>query len=63
MEEKYTLWRILYPYLVNIKKLENEESIKILKRWLEKSNNLKSFWISIQIEKLFAVEPKVIDIK
>jgi hypothetical protein len=38
---KYTLWKILCPYLVNIKKLEYEESYKILKTWLEKCNNLQ----------------------
>jgi hypothetical protein len=38
---KYTLWKILCPYLVNIKKLENEDSFIILKTWLEKCNALK----------------------
>jgi hypothetical protein len=38
---KYTLWRILCPYLVNTKKLEYEQSHKILKTWLEKCNNLR----------------------
>ena len=38
---KYTLWKILCPYLVNIKKLQYEESFKILKTWLEKCNNLR----------------------
>ena len=39
---KYALWKILCPYLVNIKKLEYEESFKILKTWLEKCNMTKS---------------------
>ena len=38
---KYALWKILCPYLVNIKKLEYEESFEILKMWLEKCNNLR----------------------
>ena len=38
---KYTLWKILCPYLVNVKKLEYEKSFKILKTWLEKCNNLR----------------------
>ena len=33
---KYARWRILCPYLVNVKKLEYEESYKILKTWLDK---------------------------
>ena len=38
---KYTLWKILCPYLINIKKLEYEQSFKILKTWLEKCNDLR----------------------
>ncbi|MGH9981314.1 MAG: DNA primase noncatalytic subunit PriX, partial [Nitrososphaeraceae archaeon] len=39
---KYALWKILCPYLVNIKKLEYNESFKILNTWLEKCNNLRT---------------------
>jgi hypothetical protein len=39
---KYYLWKILCPYLVNVKKLEYEESYRILKTWLEKCNNSKN---------------------
>ena len=38
---KFTLWKILCPYLVNVKKLEYEQSFEILKTWLEKCNNLR----------------------
>ena len=38
---KYALWKILCPYLVNIKKLEYEESFEILKKWLENCNTLR----------------------
>ena len=38
---KYYLWKILCPYLVNVKKLHYEESFKILKIWLVKCNNLR----------------------
>jgi hypothetical protein len=38
---KYTLWKILCPYLVNVKKLEYEQSFKILNTWLEKCNTLR----------------------
>ena len=36
---KLTLWRILCPYLVNIRKLSYEESFQILKEWLDKCNS------------------------
>ena len=39
---KYTLWRILCPYLVNVKKLEYEESYEILKTWLDKCNKSRN---------------------
>jgi hypothetical protein len=38
---KYALWRILCPYLVNVKKLGYEEAFKILKLWLEKCDQLR----------------------
>jgi hypothetical protein len=54
---KYALWRMLCPYLVNIKKLEYEVSFEILKTWLEKCNKLRGLdfnphrEITIHIEK------------
>ena len=38
---KYALWKILCPYLLNIKKLQYGESFTILKTWLEKCNYLR----------------------
>jgi hypothetical protein len=38
---KYCLWAILIPYLVNIRKESNEESIIILKEWLQKCDQLR----------------------
>lgn len=38
---KYCLWKLLCPYLVNIKKLQYDESFKRLKIWLEKCNDLR----------------------
>jgi hypothetical protein len=38
---KYCLWRILIPYLVNIRKLSNEDSTKIASQWLQKCDQLK----------------------
>lgn len=37
---RYCLYRILVPYLVNIRKLNNEECIDVLNIWLEKCDNL-----------------------
>jgi Primase X len=47
---KYTLWKILCPYLVNIRKLEYEESFEILKTWLQKCNDLRRLDFNHDIE-------------
>jgi hypothetical protein len=47
---KYALWRIFCPYLVNIKKLEYEESFEILKTWLKKCNNIRKLDFNPDIE-------------
>ena len=39
---KYTLWRILCPYLVNIKKMSPEESFLILDNWLDQCDMMKA---------------------
>ena len=38
---KYTLWKILCPYLVNIKKMSPEESFLILDNWLDQCDMMK----------------------
>jgi hypothetical protein len=38
---KYIVWRILSPYLLNIKKLPKEESYSIIKDWLDKCNKIE----------------------
>jgi hypothetical protein len=38
---KYCLWRILSPYLLNVKKLSKEESYSIMNDWLDKCNKLE----------------------
>ena len=38
---KQCLWRILCPYLVNIRKLTNEECIYLLKEWINKCDKVK----------------------
>jgi hypothetical protein len=38
---KYCIWRILAPYLINIKKLQDEQASYIIREWLEKCNSEK----------------------
>jgi hypothetical protein len=38
---KYIIWRILSPYLLNVKKLPKEEAYSVMKEWLEKCDNLE----------------------
>ena len=38
---KYVIWRILSPYLINIRMLSTEESYSIIEDWLAGCNNLK----------------------
>ena len=38
---KYCLWRILIPYLKNIKKLDDQQIITILQKWLDGCNRRK----------------------
>ncbi len=38
---KYCLWRILCPYLVNIRELDDDESTVILNEWLKKCDSLR----------------------
>jgi hypothetical protein len=47
---KYVLWKILCPYLVNIKKIPYQESHRILKTWLEKCNDLRQLDFNTVVE-------------
>ena len=38
---KYIIWRILSPYLLNIKKLPKEEAYSVMKEWLDKCDKLE----------------------
>jgi len=38
---KYIIWRILSPYLLNIKNLPKEESYSVIKDWLDKCSKLE----------------------
>lgn len=39
--KKYVVWRILSPYLFNIRKLSTEEAYSIIEDWLDRCNTLK----------------------
>ena len=39
---KYCVWRILAPYLINVKHLSFEESFDIIDKWLDKCNELEA---------------------
>ncbi len=38
---KYCLWKILIPYLLNVKRISKEEAAPILKEWLGRCNQEK----------------------
>ena len=39
---KYCIWRILAPYLINVKHLSFEEAFDIIDKWLDKCNDLEA---------------------
>ena len=38
---KYCIWRILAPYLINVRKLSDEQVGHLIREWLEKCNSVK----------------------
>ncbi|MGC1929584.1 MAG: DNA primase noncatalytic subunit PriX [Candidatus Nitrosopolaris sp.] len=38
---KYALWRIIVPYLVNVRKLSHDDAVSIIREWLDMSDKLK----------------------
>jgi len=40
-KRKYCLWRILIPYLANVRRLPSDSSHDMLEKWLEKCNNVQ----------------------
>ena len=48
---KYCIWRILAPYLINVRKLQDEQASYIIREWLKKCNSVKrlSFDVSSRI--------------
>ncbi len=38
---KYAMWRVIAPYLMNVRKLSHEEAFNVLRDWLNKCHQLK----------------------
>jgi hypothetical protein len=38
---KYIIWRILSPYLLNVRKLTREEAYSVMEDWLDKCDKLE----------------------
>ena len=47
---KYIVWRILSPYLLNVKKIPKEESYSIIKDWLDKCDILEKLNFNAKIK-------------
>ena len=45
---KYCIWRILAPYLINVKRLSVDEAFKIICKWLDECNDLKPLDFDIE---------------
>jgi hypothetical protein len=52
---KYCIWRILTPYLINIKKLSAQESLDIIRQWLAQCDSLRN------LDFRFNVDQRIID--
>jgi Primase X len=47
---KYVIWRILAPYLANVKKLPKEESYSVIKDWLDKCDKIEKMNFNAKIK-------------
>jgi Primase X len=47
---KYIIWRILSPYLLNVKNLPKEESYSVMKEWLDKCDKLEKLKFNSKIK-------------
>ncbi|MFL6413965.1 MAG: DNA primase noncatalytic subunit PriX [Nitrososphaeraceae archaeon] len=47
---KYIIWRILSPYLLNVKKLPKEEAYSVMKEWLDKCDKLEKLSFNPKIK-------------
>jgi Primase X len=47
---KYIIWRILSPYLLNVKKFPKEEAYSLMKEWLDKCDKLEKLSFNPKIK-------------
>ena len=47
---KYIIWRILSPYLLNIKKLPKEEAYSVMKEWLDNCDKIEKLSFNPKIK-------------
>jgi Primase X len=47
---KYIIWRILSPYLLNVRKLPKEEAYSVMKEWLDKCDKLEKITFNPKIK-------------
>jgi Primase X len=47
---KYIIWRILSPYLLNVRKLPKEEAYSVMKEWLDKSDKIEKLSFNSKIK-------------
>jgi hypothetical protein len=47
---KYIIWRILSPYLLNVKTVPKEESYSVIKDWLDKCDKLERLNFNIKLK-------------
>ena len=45
---KYTIWRVLIPYLYNIKNLPDDDVVNILQNWLSKCDAIRTLDFNMQ---------------
>jgi hypothetical protein len=47
---KYIIWRVLSPYLLNVKKLPKEEAYFLIKDWLDKCDKLEKLNFNAKVK-------------
>jgi len=47
---KYIIWRILSPYLLNVRKLPKEEAYSLMKDWLDKCDKIENLSFNSKIK-------------
>ena len=46
---KYIIWRILSPYLINVRKLPKEEAYSLMKEWLDNCDKIQKLSFNSKI--------------